>query len=145
MTSDVGWQEYEAALAFAVAAHAGQRDKNGQPFINHPMRVDASFRDPLLATIAILHDVIEDTSTSLNTVGVRWGRQVAEAVDALSRREGEVYTDYIERVSAHPLAVEVKRADIGDNLARIDEITDRAVRVELQKRYVAALKRLGWA
>ena len=33
----------------------------------------------------------------------------------------------------------------GDNLARIDEITDRAVRVELQKRYVAALKRLGWA
>ena len=76
---------------------------------------------------------------------MRWGRQVAEAVDALSRREGEVYTDYIERVSAHPLAVEVKRADIGDNLARIDEITDRAVRVELQKRYVAALKRLGWA
>lgn len=142
---DTGWREYEAALAFAVAAHAGQRDKADQPLINHPIRVAASFRDPLLATIAVLHDVIEDTPTTLDSIGVRWGREVASVVDTLSRREGEPYAAYIERVATDPLAIEVKRADIADNLARIDEIPDRDTRMTLRDRYIAALDRMGWA
>lgn len=139
----IGWPEYEAALAFAVAAHAGQRDKAGQPFINHPMRVAAGFRTPLLATIAILHDVVEDTPHTIEELSERWGSEVADAVDAHSRRDGETYPDYLERCMRNPLAHEVKRADVHDNFSRLKELDDEAVRLALFEKYSAALDRLG--
>lgn len=124
------------AIAFAAAAHRGQTDKTGQPFLGHPLRVMAyvaeELRDPgavirfpdgvpparvvevyLLA--AVLHDVVEDSDVPLALIERRFGLVVANVVDALSRREGETYRDYIHRCSENLIARLIKRCDIRDN------------------------------
>jgi (p)ppGpp synthase/HD superfamily hydrolase len=66
---------------------------------------------------AVLHDVVEDTAVTLEDLAA-WGypAEVVEAVDALSRRPGESYEAFVERCRACPLAREVKRADLEDNM-----------------------------
>ena len=53
------------AIVVATNAHRGQKDKQGQPYILHPLRV---MTNPRLVTddetiIAVLHDVLADTDT----------------------------------------------------------------------------------
>ena len=52
------------AIMFACIAHDGQQDKIGEPYILHPIRVMLSLNTEEERIVAILHDVIEDTSTS---------------------------------------------------------------------------------
>ncbi|MFP5392790.1 MAG: hypothetical protein ACLGI6_14780 [Gammaproteobacteria bacterium] len=54
----------ETAIKLAVDAHAGQRDKAGRPYILHPLRVMHRFTDETLQSIAVLHDVPEDTTAT---------------------------------------------------------------------------------
>ncbi len=54
----------EKALTIAAEAHAGQRDKDGQPYILHPLRVMGSVEGDAAKMVAILHDVIEDTAVT---------------------------------------------------------------------------------
>lgn len=58
----------EKAIALAASAHAGQVDKAGAPYIFHPIRVASTFSDETLQTVAVLHDVVEDTSVALAEV-----------------------------------------------------------------------------
>ena len=111
----------------AVIAHDGQfrtmgADK-GLPYIVHPDRVAARFKDkPVLAAIGQLHDVIEDstmTAEGLQEMGIPGC--VVEAVVALSKIPGENYLDFILRVMRNPLARQVKIADIEDNLEGLDD------------------------
>lgn len=110
------------AIIFATNAHAGQTDKQGKQYIFHPLRVMLTLvaeGAPLEAVIAAaLHDTVEDTDATLDQIGHEFGDVVREIVDAVSRREGEVYIDFIHRVAENPLARKVKRADIRDNLSR---------------------------
>ena len=71
-------------------------------------------------TVAILHDFVEDGG-QVNALEylrdeVKLSGHIIEAVDAISRRDGETYFEYIQRVKANPLATRVKLADIEDNL-----------------------------
>ena len=71
----------------------------------------------MAATVAALHDVVEDSTLTLHDLKEQGFPQVVvEAVDALTRREGEAYEDCIERVSKNVLATRVKRADLENNL-----------------------------
>ena len=56
--------DLERALQIAVQAHAGQKDKNGEPYIFHLIRVMARCTSPDARIVALLHDVVEDTSVS---------------------------------------------------------------------------------
>ena len=113
------------AVALATRAHAGQLDKVGEEYIGHPLRVMAAVArtaptaggDAHAAPLAaVLHDVVEDSETTLaDLVAAGYPAPVVAAVDALSHREGEPVPDYLARVAADPLAVVVKRADIQDN------------------------------
>jgi guanosine-3',5'-bis(diphosphate) 3'-pyrophosphohydrolase len=72
------------AYAFAEAAHRGQRRKDGRAFIAHPVSVarllaGRGYGEEVLAA-ALLHDVVEDTSTTLSDVHERFGPRVAELV-----------------------------------------------------------------
>ncbi|MDU0341982.1 HD domain-containing protein [Bosea rubneri] len=73
----------------AAAAHAGQTDKAGAPYISHPLRVALGFiraRDEERAIIAVLHDVIEDSAiTATELRGEGFSEAIVEAVEALSR------------------------------------------------------------
>lgn len=103
----------------ATDAHAGQIDKAGRPYSEHPRRVAALVAgmtdDPDAVAVAWLHDVVEDTAVTLDDLRAEgWSERVVAAVDALTRRPGEGDAYYL-RVAADPLAALVKRADIADN------------------------------
>jgi (p)ppGpp synthase/HD superfamily hydrolase len=126
----------EDAILLAARAHRGQVDKAGEPYILHPLRV--------MLRLKVLHDVIEDTGIteeSLRDQG--YSEEVLGALDALTRRQGESYADFIERVAGNPLARRVKLADLADNLdaSRLLEITPKDR--ERLARYQAAWERLS--
>ncbi len=108
----------EDAIALAVASHRGQRDKAGQPYILHPLRVMLRLETDQERMAAVLHDVVEDgqvTLASLKKAG--YPRRVLEAVDHLTHRKGEeTYAEYVERAASNRLARKVKLADLEDNM-----------------------------
>lgn len=131
-----------AARALATKAHEGQTDKAGLAYITHPERVASRLDSPELQAIGWLHDTVEDTPITLRDIGAAFGPETAAAVDAISRRNGEPWSDYLERVAANPMARQVKISDLIDNsnLSRIPHVTLKDV--ERQKKYNKALKKL---
>ena len=135
------------AIAIAAAAHHGQVDKGGRPYVLHPMRVADQFSDEHLQTIAVLHDVVEDTELSLGDLkNFGFEEPILTALDYLTREKGQPYLAYIARVAGNDDAAAVKFADLEDNLS--DDRMARlphAERVRLTRKYEAARARLSKA
>jgi (p)ppGpp synthase/HD superfamily hydrolase len=120
-----GIPSLQDAIGLAARAHAGQLDKAGEEYIGHPLRVMATVARTAAAAgvdsyaaqlAAVLHDVVEDSGTTLADLSAAgYPAPVVAAVDALTHRPGESTRDYLARVAVDPLAVVVKRADIQDN------------------------------
>ena len=133
----------EDAIEIAVAAHRGQTDKAGHPYILHPLRLLAKMSTETEQIAAVLHDVVEDSDWTFDRLRERgFSDDVLTALDALTRRDGETYETYVERAAAHPVARRVKLADLEDNLdvRRLGPLTD-ADRARLD-RYRRAWHRL---
>src|SRR5690349_788385 len=112
----------DKAIAIAARAHDGQKDKAGEPYIAHPMRLMARFLasdQQNLAIVAALHDVVEDSDLTLDDLRREgFSAEVVSAIDALSRREGEDYLEFVRRAASHPRARFAKQEDLLDNLAQ---------------------------
>lgn len=111
----------EAAIRIAVRAHEGQRDKAGQPYILHPLRVMLKVDTIEERIVAILHDVIEDgTDAAQCEVEDLLSDRLMRAVRALTKRLDEHgaagYGAFIRRAKKNPIARRVKIADLEDNL-----------------------------
>ncbi len=104
------------ALEFATKKHAGQKRKNGDNYIIHPIRVSQEVFTEKQKVIALLHDTLEDTETTYEELKKEFGIEVAHSVLVLTKTENETYEEYIQRVKTNPDAVRVKIADIADNL-----------------------------
>lgn len=135
----------DEAVAFATEAHRGQRDKAGDDYITHPLRVMDGVDSEEAKMAAVLHDVLEDTDVSEDDLRARGvPTRVFEALCVLRHDEGVPDEEYWARVAAVPLARQVKLADIADNsderrLARLDQHTaDR-----LRDKYRRARAALG--
>jgi len=132
------------ALAIAARVHSRQRDKAGAEYILHPLRVMSRVGTDVERIAAVLHDVVEDgpgwTSARLRREG--FSDEVVGAVDALTKREGEDYADFVRRAGAHPVARRVKLADLEDNMdvRRLGAVTDKDV--ERLRKYHAARREL---
>ena len=114
----------EDAIILAANAHKGQKDRNDEPYIMHPVRVMAQLWGHDERMVAILHDVVEDTPVTLDDLRkAGYPDRIVEAVDAISRRKdaGESFSQYIQRVRKNPLATKVKIADLNDN-ANLDRL-----------------------
>jgi (p)ppGpp synthase/HD superfamily hydrolase len=134
----------DEALDLAVSAHKGQVDKAGAPYIWHVVRVALAQPDELRTVVALLHDVVEDTDIKLLEIHSRFGREVADAVHAITKRSGESLAAYLERVRANATARAVKLADIADNSDPIRLGTlPEADRRRLQRKYEDALHALA--
>jgi len=131
------------AIEIASAAHAGQLDKGGHPYIMHPIRVMLAMSTEEERIVAVLHDVLEDCPDYVWMVEeAGFSRKVLEALNALTKRPGEPYSDFIVRVALNPLACRVKVADMRDNmdLSRIPNPTDKdRERVAKYARYIEVL------
>ncbi len=134
--------DVQAAKFLAIRAHQGQIDRAGLPYITHPERVASRLSSPQAQVVAWLHDTVEDAAFTLEEISARFGPETAAAVDAISRREGESWSNYLERVAANPLARQVKISDLIDNsnLARLPTVTQKDVK--RQAKYNKALKKL---
>lgn len=105
------------ALEVALKAHGDQKDKAGEPYFFHPVRVALNCDTAAQKVVALLHDVLEDTSvTARQLLDEGFDTMTVSAVEALSRRNGEDYMDFIHRLSRNPLAAQVKIRDLRDNL-----------------------------
>jgi (p)ppGpp synthase/HD superfamily hydrolase len=131
------WKQLDSAIAFAATAHAGQvRKYDGLPYITHPIAVMVILHetaavvseDQLVA--AVLHDVVEDTPVSIETIERRFGSGVAALVfDLTDAFTHEAYPDLNratrkdrerERLAAiSGPAQDIKLADLIHNTASI--------------------------
>ena len=117
----------ERAIEIAATAHAGQRDKAGQPYIFHPLRVMLRVDGAHEQMAAVLHDVVEDTSVTLDNLAQEgFPSEVLRAIAALTKLPGETRLEAAARAAADPVARKVKLADNAENmdLSRIPNPTD---------------------
>ena len=118
--------DFEIALQIALQAHQAQKDRYGEPYILHPLRVMSRLGTIEEKIVALLHDVIEDSPLTLEELENKgFSVTIINAVDAMTKRPGEDYMHYITRVTGDALAVVVKLADLEDNmdLKRCKELT----------------------
>ena len=107
----------ERAIALAVEKHAGQTDRVGAPYILHPLRVMFRVEGDLDRTVAILHDVVEDTDVTFDDLrAMGFSEAVIAALDGVTRRDDETYEEFVERSAANPVSMRVKLADLEDNM-----------------------------
>lgn len=119
------------AIHIAAEAHKDQKDKVGKPYITHVMRVMERCKTEEEKTVAILHDVVEDTSTTLDDLRKGgFNEKILAAVEAITQNKNESKTAYINRVKKNPLAIRVKLNDLEDNMdvRRLPKITDKDVK-----------------
>ena len=106
----------ETALQIAAAAHAGQVDKQGLPYILHPLRVMDAVDGLEAKVVAVLHDVVEDTAVTMEDLErAGFSAAILAAVRCVTHAEGETYADYVVRCKSDPIALRVKLADLADN------------------------------
>ncbi|MDJ0617580.1 MAG: hypothetical protein QNJ63_12690 [Calothrix sp. MO_192.B10] len=136
--------DIQRALEIAVSAHKGQQQRNGLPYVLHPLTLMFAVSSMEAKIAAVLHDVVEDSTWALEDLRAEgFSESVVQAIDCLTHREGEEYEAYIERVSVNEIAREVKLADLTDNmnLCRIPDLKQRDLS-RLEK-YHKAWLRLG--
>ena len=132
------------AIALARAAHAGQTDKAGRPYIEHPLRVMRRVHGEYEQMAAALHDVLEDTPTTVADLrAAGCPEPVIAAVVALTKQPGERLAHAMARAAADPIACAVKRADIADNSApeRL-ALLDTATAERLRRKYADSIRLL---
>ena len=103
------------AMNLAYNAHHGQMDKGGVPYIFHPIHLAETMNDEVSTCVALLHDTVEDTDVTLEQLAHEFPREIVEAVDLLTHRDGVEYFDYVRAIKQNPVAVKVKLADLAHN------------------------------
>lgn len=127
---------FEKALSIAVEAHRGQVDKNGQPYILHPLAVAAKLDTLDLKVIGLLHDTIEDTFVTADYLMEKGiPKNLIDIVVLLTRDENETYETYLRRVKDNPIAKQVKLADLAHNT---DESRASGLNERRRKKYELA-------
>lgn len=117
----------ETAFELALKVHKGQVDKAGKTYIMHPVRVATKFTEDHLIIVSLLHDVVEDTDIQLNQIESLFGKEIALAVDGLTKKADESYDDFILRCSKNELSRRVKIEDLKDNMdmTRLKNISEK--------------------
>ena len=107
----------ERALFIALHAHSDQKDKSGEQYILHPMRVATEMYTDEGRVVALLHDVVEDTNVTIEDILYAFDEEIANAISAITHIPNEPNVDYIKRVKDNPLATSVKLQDLKDNMS----------------------------
>ena len=132
------------AMKIAFEVHKDQMDKNGIPYIYHPMHLAEQMTDENAVCTALLHDVVEDGEITFEQLEAQgFGTEIIEALKLLTHEKGVPYMEYIEKIKYNSLATVVKLADLEHNsdLTRLDVIDEKALkRAEKYKKAIEFLK-----
>jgi (p)ppGpp synthase/HD superfamily hydrolase len=141
------WQK---AASYAARKHQGQLRKDGQtPYVSHPFRVALTVTqlfccdDPTALCIALLHDVIEDTTVDYDDVAKHFGAEIAGAVACLSKDkrlpEPEREPAFYQQISKGPWQARlVKLADAFDNISDAPSDQQRRKAIDRARRAIDA-------
>jgi len=132
-------------MKFAARSHAHQRrSSGGGPFIGHPLEVARLLRDAgcpdVVIAAGVLHDVLENTHTSLSELVARFGPEVADLVQAVSedtfvtsyRRRKHLLREHVHKAGGHAALIFA-----ADKISKVRELPDRVARDQM--RYGATL------
>ena len=154
--------ELEVAIKIAAEAHTGQSEKNGDPYVLHPLRVMLSLKTQEEKIVGVLHDVVEDCAE----VGFDWpyiksigfSPEIIQGLESVTKTPDEehrykqclnngdyesaltIYMESIERALKDSIGRNVKIADLKDNLdiTRIPNPTDKDHKRMERYRYALA-------
>lgn len=114
------------AFEISLSAHRGQRDKGGEAYVAHPVRVMKQVENHKTKIVALLHDVIEDSQYQAKDLHCDFSDDVVSAVECLTKNSDQSYPEYIEKISENEIARKVKIADLRDNLdlERLEELNE---------------------
>jgi GTP diphosphokinase / guanosine-3',5'-bis(diphosphate) 3'-diphosphatase len=136
-------------IIFSTYKHAEQLDKLGSPYIYHPLRVmlDESLTTETQKCVAICHDLLEDTTTTIEELHkIGMSDDMITVIVALTHLENEPNTTYWQRILDEPSgdAKIVKLADIKDNTSenRMNGLS-LEVQERLKTKYAKALEYLN--
>lgn len=120
-------------LVLATNKHASQYDKGGMPYILHPLAVMHYLKtdDEELQCIALGHDLLEDTDTSLNELKLAgMTTRVIDALHDLTKVHGESDDDYMARLLRNKDAMRVKLADLRHNsdIRRLKGVAEKDIK-----------------
>ena len=135
------------AITIAVQAHDGQFDKGGFPYILHPLHLMHRLKyDLQLATIAMLHDVVEDSDITINDLEkLGFSGRVLSALYILTHERKHTYDEYLYYITKNFDAIRVKRKDLEHNsdITRLKGVTDKDLK--RMEKYHKAFMYLGEA
>ncbi|MCR5694205.1 MAG: GTP pyrophosphokinase [Clostridia bacterium] len=132
------------AMRLCFEAHKDQVDKSGLPYVHHPFHLAEQMETEDTVTVALLHDVVEDTDYTLEDIkAMGFPEQVIRALALLTHDPSVPYMDYVAEIRSDPIAKAVKLADLKHNsdLSRLDGVDERAM--ERVEKYAKAIKLLA--
>ncbi len=131
------------ALKLSFEAHKDQTDKSGMPYVFHPFHLAEQMDTEEKVTVALLHDVVEDTDYSLKDIeNMGFPESVIQALALLTHEKGVPYMDYVVQIKENPIARAVKLVDLKHNsdLSRLDFVDEKAIqRVQKYEKAIALL------
>lgn len=123
----------EKAIEFARKALEGQYSSNGEPYINHSLRIMEQMSTETEKMIAVLHDVLEDSQCSIYDLEASgFPREVVECVEQLTRNNDVTYFEYIDDISTNDICSKIKLAEIEDNkdINRVNKLSFQTYSIE---------------
>ena len=128
----------EKALKIAYSAHHGQADREGLPYIHHPLHLAEQMQTEDACVVALLHDVVEDTDISIDDLRSEgFTEEQLTAIKYLTHNPKDDYFEYVLKIRENDLARTVKLADLRHNMdiTRLSKVTEKDLkRVEKYKK-----------
>lgn len=128
------------ALKLCFEAHKAQLDKSGMPYVFHPFHLAEQMDSEETTVVALLHDVVEDTSYPIEDLkNMGFSEKILEAVSLMTHEEGMEYMDYVKKIKNNEIARKVKLADLKHNsdLKRLDKVDEKALK--RREKYIKAI------
>ena len=129
------------ALLLSFNAHKDQVGKGGLPYVYHPFHLAEQMDTEEAVTVALLHDVVEDTDYTIeDIIAMGFPKSVTDALALMTHDDTTPYMDYVAKIKSNPIAKAVKLADLRHNsdTSRLDIIDEKVLR-RVQKYYDAIM------
>lgn len=132
----------EKAIEFATEALKDLCSPNGEPYIEHSIRIMEQMSTEKEKMVAILHDVLEDSQyTIYDLKSEGFPDDVINCVEQLTRKNDVTYFEYIDDISTNDICTKIKLAEIEDNkdIMRVNKLSFQTYSLDVRCRKVKEL------